>query len=87
MSDARKNRVNDDDRAYSALFGPESKFVKRVDSLVLEMNSDPKLAEGMRHLDGEAQKQGISLYEMIYRVALKYAADDKAREWLRDKGD
>lgn len=62
-------------------------FAKMVDDLVVFSEHDPELADGIRWLDGQAQKKGVSFYEMVYEVLYKHDVNSKASDWLKHKGD
>ncbi len=53
-----------------------------VDELVEFSEYDPELAEGLRWIDSEAQKRGITFYEMVFHVLHRYDADTRAKDWL-----
>ena len=57
-------------------------FTKMVDELVEFSEHDPELKDGMQWLDGEAQKKGLSFYDMVYQVLYRYDVNSKAKEWL-----
>lgn len=57
-----------------------------VDELVdYSLECDPELADGLRWVDNEAKKRGITFYEMAYRILLKYDAQEKAIAWRKAK--
>jgi hypothetical protein len=60
-------------------------FTKMVDELIESSQYDPELAEGIKWLDGQAQKKGISFYDMIFEVLYKYDIDSKAKDWLSSR--
>ena len=60
-------------------------FTKMVDELVEFGEHDPELKDGMQWLDGEAQKKGLSFYDMVYQVLYKHDVDSKAKEWLNSR--
>lgn len=60
-------------------------FTKMVDDLVEFSEHDPQLADGLRWLDGQAQKKGITFYDMVYQILYKHDANAKAKKWLEDK--
>lgn len=60
-------------------------FTKMVDELVEFSQYDPELADGIRWLDGEAQKKGISFYDMVFDVLYRHDVNTKAKEWMRDR--
>lgn len=60
-------------------------FEKMVDELVEFSQYDPELAEGIKWLDDQAQKKGISFYDMVFEVLYKHDLDSKAKEWLNSR--
>ena len=62
-------------------------FTKMVDDLVEFSEHDSELADGLRWIDKEAQKNGTSFYDEVYKILYKHDADAKARQWLEDKDD
>jgi len=60
-------------------------FTNMVDELVEFSEYDPELAEGLKWLDGEAQKRGITFYEMVFDVLHRYDVDTKAKDWLANR--
>ena len=57
-------------------------FTRMVDELVEFSEHDPELSGGLKWLDGEAQKKGLSFYDMVYQVLYKHDVNSKAKEWL-----
>jgi hypothetical protein len=57
-------------------------FTRMVDELVQFSDSDPELAEGIRWLDMQAQKKGISFYEMVFQVLYRHDLSNRAKQWL-----
>ena len=43
-------------------------FRKMVDELVEFSTHDPELADGIKWLDSQAQKKGITFYDMVFEV-------------------
>ena len=43
-------------------------FSKMVDELVAFSEYDPELADGIKWLDDQAQKKGITFYDMVFEV-------------------
>lgn len=85
--DDKKTLSTDPEQAL--LFGPNP-FTNMADELVEFAEYDSELAEGLRFIDREAQKRGITFYEMLYKVIDDYGTDSKAKEWvsgLRTEGD
>ena len=60
-------------------------FTNMVDELVEFSEHDPELSDGLKWLDGEAQKKGLSFYDMVYEVLYKHDVNSKAREWLNSR--
>ncbi len=61
-------------------------FRDNIDELIkFAYKYDPELVDGIKWLDGKAQKKGISFYEMTYEVLEKHDVKENAKEWLRDK--
>lgn len=66
---------------------PESAnfFTRMVDELVEFSEYDPELSDGIKWLDDQAQKKGISFYDMVFEVLYKHDLNSKAREWLSSR--
>ena len=60
-------------------------FTSMVDELVEFSEYDPELAEGLKWIDGEAQKRGITFYEMVFDVLHRYDVDARAKNWLASR--
>ena len=60
-------------------------FTNMVDELVDFAEYDPELAEGLKWIDGEAQKRGITFYEMVFHVLHRHDIDSKAKDWLANR--
>ncbi|MDE1726675.1 MAG: hypothetical protein KGH89_05355 [Thaumarchaeota archaeon] len=60
-------------------------FTNMVDELVEFSEYDPELAEGLKWIDGEAQKRGITFYEMVFHVLHRYDTDARAKDWLANR--
>jgi len=60
-------------------------FTKMVDELVEFSEHDPDLSEGIKWLDGQAQKKGLSFYDMVFEVLYKHDVNSKAKEWLNSR--
>ncbi len=58
-------------------------FERMVDELVEFSQHDPELADGIKWLDGQAQKKGISFYDMVFEVLYRHDINSKAKEWLK----
>ncbi len=57
-------------------------FTNMVDELVEFSAYDPELAEGLKWIDAEAQKRGLTFYEMVFHVLHRYDTDTRAKDWL-----
>jgi len=60
-------------------------FTRMVDELVDFSENDPELADGIRWLDGQAQKKGITFYDMVFEVLYKHDINSKAQHWLNNR--
>ena len=60
-------------------------FTKMVDELVEFSEHDPELSDGLKWLDVEAQKNGLSFYDMVYQVLYKHDINSKAKEWFNSR--
>lgn len=57
-------------------------FTHVVDELVEFSEHDPELSSGIKWLDGQAQKRGITLYDMVFEVLYQHNVKESARAWL-----
>ena len=69
----------------SIMLESQTFFTKMVDELVEFSEHDPELSDGLKWLDGEAQKKGLSFYDMVYQVLYKHDVNSKAKEWLNSR--
>ena len=60
-------------------------FTKMVDELVEFSEYDPELADGIKWLDDQAQKKGVSFYDMVFEVLYKHDVNSKAKTWLNSR--
>jgi len=60
-------------------------FTRMVDELVEFSEHDPELSDGLKWLDGQAQKKGLSFYDMVYQVLYRHDVNSKAKEWLNSR--
>ena len=67
------------------MFESQTFFTKMVDELVEFSEHDPELSDALKWLDGEAQKKGLSFYDMVYQVLYKHDVNSKAKEWLNSR--
>ncbi len=61
---------------------PNNFFSKMVDELVELSEHDSELTDKIRWLDDQAQKKGITFYDMIFEVLYRHDINSKAKEWL-----
>ena len=71
-------------KSFSFGASDKSDFTNMVDELVEFSEYDPELAEGLKWIDGEAQKRGLDFYEMVFIVLHRYDVDQKADEFVRN---
>ena len=60
-------------------------FRKIVDELVEFSEYDPELADVIKWLDSQAQKKGITFYDMVFEVLYKHDINSKAKTWLKTR--
>ena len=60
-------------------------FKKMVDELVDFSEFDPELADGIKWLDMQAQKKGITFYDMVFEVLYTTDINSKAKNWLKTR--
>ena len=60
-------------------------FRKMVDELVEFSAHDPELADGIKWLDGQAHKKGITFYDMVFEVLYSHDINSKAQNWLKTR--
>ena len=60
-------------------------FKKMVDELVDFSEFAPELADGIKWLDAQAQKKGITFYDMVFEVLYTNDINSKAKDWLRTR--
>jgi len=77
--------LNDQHRKNCVMLESHTFFTKMVDELVEFSEHDPELSDGLKWLDGEAQKKGLSFYDMVYQVLYKHDVNSKAKEWLNSR--
>jgi len=63
----------------------DSIFTKLVDELVDYSEYDPELADGIKWLDEQARKDGVSFYDKVFEVLYRHDVNKKAKDWLKDK--
>ncbi|MDP2667811.1 MAG: hypothetical protein Q8O65_03765 [Nitrosopumilaceae archaeon] len=68
-----------------AMLESHSFFTKMVDDLVDFAQYDPELADGIKWLDEQAQRKGISFYDMVFEVLYKHDVNSRAKQWLHSR--
>ncbi len=63
----------------------DDQFMGIIDDLVVMSERDSELAEGLRWIDTQSRKQGITFYEMAMLILRKHMAEKKAKEWLNNR--
>ena len=56
-----------------------------VDELVEFSTHDAELADGIKWLDNQAQKKGITFYDMVFEVLYRHDINSKAQNWLKTR--
>jgi hypothetical protein len=67
------------------LIKTDEEFMRMVDELVTVADNDEELFAGIKWIDNESKKLGISFYDMFFLVLQRHLADEKAKEWLSKK--
>ena len=62
--------------------GVDEQFMGIIDDLVVMAENDSELAEGLRWIDAQSQKNGVTFYEMAMMILRKHMAE-RRQEWLR----
>ncbi|HEX7031884.1 MAG TPA: hypothetical protein VF172_02680 [Nitrososphaera sp.] len=65
--------------------GVDEQFMGIIDDLVVMSENDSELAEGLKWIDAQSQKNGITFYEMAMMILRKHVAERRARDWLRNR--
>jgi hypothetical protein len=62
-----------------------NQFTEIVDDLILTSRNDAKLAESIKWIDLQSQKNATSFYDMVYIIADKQLTKKRAQQWLSEK--
>ncbi len=65
--------------------GVDDQFMMIIDDLVVMAEKDSELAEGLKWIDAQSRKNGVSFYEMALIIVRKHMAERRAKEWLKNK--
>ena len=65
--------------------GVDDQFIMIIDDLVVMSEKDSELAEGLRWIDVQSRKKGITFYEMALIIMRKHMVERRAKEWLKYK--
>ena len=60
-------------------------FTKMIDELVEFSEYDPELSDGIKWLDEQAQKTGLTFYDVVYQVLYRHDVNSKAKDWLNSR--
>jgi hypothetical protein len=62
-------------------------FEKMVDMLLTDDQcvKDTELQNGLKWVSMQADKEGLSFYEMVFKIFEMHETRKRAKEWLRDK--
>ena len=63
----------------------DDQFVEMIDDLVVMSESDSELAEGLKWIDMQSQRKGLTFYEMAMIILRKHMVERRAKDWLIDK--
>ena len=67
------------------MIGSLTFFTNMVDELVEFSEHDPELSDGIKWLDGQAQKKGLTFYDMVFEILYKHDVNSKAKDWLNSR--
>ena len=67
------------------MIGSHTFFTNMVDELVEFSEHDPELSDGIKWLDRQAQKKGLSFYDMVFEILYKHDVNSKAKDWLNSR--
>ena len=60
-------------------------FMEMIDYLVVMSEKDSELAEGLKWIDVQSQRNGLTFYEMAMIILRKHMVERRAKEWLKDR--
>ena len=56
-----------------------------VDDLVEFAEYDEELKEGIKFLDAQSKKHGVSFYDEVFRILYNHDVNLRAKNWLKKK--
>ena len=65
--------------------GIDDQFMGIIDDLVVMSENDSELAEGLKWIDAQSQKNGVTFYEMAMIILRKHMAEKRAKDWLNNR--
>ncbi|MEO9363423.1 MAG: hypothetical protein ABI348_05930 [Nitrososphaera sp.] len=65
----------------------DENFIKVVDDLVVSAEGDPELAEGLKWIDMQSRRNGVTFYEMALIILKKHMAERRAKEWMKARSE
>ena len=65
--------------------GVDDQFMTIIDDLVVMSEKDSELAEGLKWIDFQSQRSGLTFYEMAMIILRKHMVERRAKDWLRDR--
>ena len=63
----------------------DDQFMEMIDDLVVMSEKDSELAEGLKWIDFQSQRNGLTFYEMAMIILRKHMVERRAKEWLIEK--
>ena len=63
----------------------DDQFMEMIDDLVVMSEKDSELAEGLKWIDVQSQRNGLTFYEMAKIILRKHMVERRAKEWLKDR--
>jgi hypothetical protein len=62
-------------------------FEKMVDMLLLDDQcvKDTELQDGLKWVSMQADKEGLTFYEMVFKIFETYETNKRAKEWVKTR--
>jgi cellobiose phosphorylase len=77
--------LNDTGEMIGGKDSVDDHFMEMIDDLVVMSEKDSELAEGLRWIDVQSQRNGLTFYEMAMVILRKHMAERRAKDWLKGK--